>query len=216
MYKFKHCDINLCKFTRENGEKERKTAMKVQNLNSSSKKTKRLIKSVFAEMLSEKRELSKISVSELCARAEISRGAFYSHYDDIYGVAEDYENELIDMFFDNARLLSPSTVEQFIDTLFDYIRKNDENYKLLCCSNDFLFTAKKLAAIASNKFLELCYESPYLKNRDYLELEINVFLEGLMCEYVRYCRGYSVVRLDDLYAYTREWVARFSARRFEK
>lgn len=111
--------------------------MKVQNLNSSSKKTKKIIKSVFAEMLSEKRELSKISVSELCSRAEISRGAFYSHYDDIYGVAEDYENELIDMFFDNARLLSPSTVEQFVDSLFDYIRKNDENYKLLCCSNDF-------------------------------------------------------------------------------
>lgn len=188
--------------------------MKVQNLNRSSKKTKRLIKNVFAEMLSEKRELSKISVSELCARAEISRGAFYSHYDDIYGVAEDYENELIDLFFDNARLLSPSTVEQFIDTLFDYIRKNDENYKLLCCSNDFLFTAKKLTAIASNKFLELCYESPYLKDREYLELEINVFIEGLFCEYVRYCRGYSAVRLDDLYAYTREWVARFSARRF--
>ena len=188
--------------------------MKVQNLNSSSKKTKRLIKNVFAEMLSEKRELSKISVSELCARAEISRGAFYSHYDDIYGVAEDYENELIDLFFDNARLLSPSTVEQFIDTLFDYIRKNDENYKLLCCSNDFLFTAKKLTAIASNKFLELCYESPYLKNRENLELEINVFIEGLFCEYVRYCRGYSAVRLDDLYAYTREWVARFSSRRF--
>lgn len=188
--------------------------MKVQNLNSSSKKTKRLIKNVFAEMLSEKRELSKISVSELCARAEISRGAFYSHYDDIYGVAEDYENELIDLFFDNARLLSPSTVEQFIDTLFDYIRKNDENYKLLCCSNDFLFTAKKLTAIASNKFLELCYESPYLKNRENLELEINVFIEGLFCEYVRYCRGYSAVRLDDLYAYTREWVARFLSRRF--
>lgn len=188
--------------------------MKVQNLNSSSKKTKRLIKNVFAEMLSEKRELSKISVSELCARAEISRGAFYSHYDDIYGVAEDYENELIDLFFDNARLLSPSTVEQFIDTLFDYIRKNDENYKLLCCSNDFLFTAKKLTAIASNKFLELCYESPYLKNRENLELEINVFIEGVFCEYVRYCRGYSAVRLDDLYAYTREWVARFSSRRF--
>ena len=133
--------------------------MKVQNLNSSSKKTKKIIKSVFAEMLSEKRELSKISVSELCSRAEISRGAFYSHYDDIYGVAEDYENELIDMFFDNARLLSPSTVEQFVDSLFDYIRKNDDNYKLLCCSNDFLFTAKKLTAIASNKFLELCYNS---------------------------------------------------------
>lgn len=80
--------------------------MKAKNLNNSSKKTVRTIKNVFAEMLSEKKELGKISVSELCQRAEISRGAFYAHYDDIYGVAEDYENELIDVFFDNACLLT--------------------------------------------------------------------------------------------------------------
>ena len=187
--------------------------MKVQNLNSSSKKTKKIIKSVFAEMLSEKRELSKISVSELCSRAEISRGAFYSHYDDIYGVAEDYENELIDIFFDNSRLLSPTNIEQFIDSVFEYVRENNENYKLLCKSNDFLFTAKKLTAIASNKFLELCYSSPLLKDKRYLELEINIFVEGLLCEYVRYCRGYSAVQLDALCDYTRTWVKQFSARR---
>lgn len=82
--------------------------MKAKNLNNSSRKTNRLIKNVFAEMLSEYKEISRISVSELCARAEISRGTFYSHYDDIYGVAEDYENELIDHFFDNAKLLTPT------------------------------------------------------------------------------------------------------------
>ena len=78
--------------------------MKAQNLNNSSKKTRKLIKKVFAEMLSEKRELGKISVSELCARAEISRGTFYSHYDDIYGVAEDYENEIMGLFFSDSML----------------------------------------------------------------------------------------------------------------
>ena len=62
--------------------------MKVQNLNKSSQKTRKLIKSVFAEMLSEKRELGKITVSELLKRADINRGTFYSHYDDIYAVAE--------------------------------------------------------------------------------------------------------------------------------
>ena len=165
-------------------------------------------------MLAEKREVAKISVSELCARAEISRGAFYSHYDDIYAVAEDYENELIDMFFDNARLLSPTNVKQFLDTLFDYVRENDENYKLLCKSNESLFAAKKLTAIAANKFLELCNESPYLKDKDFLELEINVFIEGLLCEYVRYCRGFSAASFDELHAYTTTWVERFIARRF--
>lgn len=187
--------------------------MKAKNLNNSSRKTNRLIKNVFAEMLSEYKEISRISVSELCARAEISRGTFYSHYDDIYGVAEDYENELIDHFFDNAKLLTPTNVEQFIDIFFQYIRENDENYKLLCRSNEFLFTAKKLTTIATNKFLELCHHNALVKNKEYIDLDIAVFIDGILCEYVKYCRGLSAVKLDDLYAFTKQWLNDFAKRR---
>ncbi len=187
--------------------------MKSKNLNKSSRKTNRLIKNVFAEMLSEYKEISRISVSELCARAEISRGTFYSHYDDIYGVAEDYENELIDHFFDNAKLLTPTNVEQFIDIFFQYIRENDENYKLLCRSNEFIFTAKKLTTIATNKFLELCHHNALVKNKEYIDLDIAVFIDGILCEYVKYCRGLSAVKLDDLYAFTKQWLKDFAKRR---
>ena len=187
--------------------------MKAKNLNKSSRKTNRLIKNVFAEMLSEYKEISRISVSELCARADISRGTFYSHYDDIYGVAEDYENELIDHFFDNAKLLTPTNVEQFIDIFFQYIRENDENYKLLCRSNEFLFTAKKLTTIATNKFLELCHHNALVKNKEYIDLDIAVFIDGILCEYVKYCRGLSAVKLDDLYAFTKQWLNDFAKRR---
>lgn len=189
--------------------------MKAKNLNNSSKKTVKNIKKIFAEMLSEKKELGKISVSELCQRAEISRGTFYAHYDDIYGVAEDYENELIDVLFDNARLLTQKGPEQFVDTVFSYIRQNNENYKPLCRSNDLIFAAKKLTAIASAKFLELSYGDPRIRNRQYIELEINLFLDGLLCEYVRYCRDYTETTLDDLYGYTKYWLAGFIARRAE-
>lgn len=183
--------------------------MKVQNLNNSSRKTRRLIKKVFAEMLSEKKELGKIAVSELCKRADISRGSFYSHYDDIYGVAEDYENEMIDTFFDNARLLESQDIMHFIDSIFEFIRQNNENYRLLCRSNDFLFAAKKLTAIASGKLLELCLNDSRIKDKTHIALELEIFLEGLLCEYVKYCRGYSEITLDDLYAYTKYWVTNF-------
>ncbi len=183
--------------------------MKAKNLNNSSKKTKRLIKKVFAEMLSEKQNLSGISVSELCNRAELSRGAFYSHYDDIYGVAEEYENELIDAFFDKTRLIASQSIMQFIDSVFEYIRQNDENYRLLCKSNESIFAAKKLTKIVSKKLTELCRNDPRIKNDAYMELEIEIFLEGLFCEYMKYCRAYSPVTLDDLYAYTKFWVANF-------
>lgn len=164
-------------------------------------------------MLAKEKELGKISVSELCKRADISRGAFYSHYDDIYGVAEDYENEMIDTFFDNARLLESQDILHFIDSIFEFIRQNNENYRLLCKSNDFLFAAKKLAAIGSGKLLELSYNDSRIKDRTYIALDLQIFLEGLLCEYVKYCRGYSATSLDDLYEYTKYWAANFIAQR---
>ncbi len=190
--------------------------MKARNLNNSSKKTKRLIKRVFAEMLSEKQNLTNISVSELCNRAELSRGAFYSHYDDIYGVAEEYENELIDAFFDKTRLISSQSIMQFIDSIFEYIRQNDENYRLLCKSNESIFAAKKLTTIASKKLTELCRKDVRIKDDEYMDLEIQIFIEGLFCEYMKYCREYSEVTLDDLYAYTKFWVERFLSRRAQR
>ncbi len=189
--------------------------MKVKNLNRSSAKTKRLIKSVFAEMLSEYKEISRISVSELCERADISRSTFYSHYDDTYSIAQDYENELVDRFFSNAKLLEAASAEKFAEIFFQYIRENDENYKLLCRSNDFLFTAKKLTLIVTNKLFELCNHDERVKNKEYLALDIAVFVNGLLCEYVKYCRGLSDVRLDDLHAYTQWWIRLFLTRRLD-
>ncbi len=183
--------------------------MKVQNLNNSSRKTKKLIKKVFAEMLSEKKAPGKISVCELCTRADISRGTFYSHYDDIYGVAEDYENELIDAFFDSTRLFGSKDIMQFIDSIFEFIRQNDENYRLLCKSNDLFFATKKLMAVVTQKLLELCNNDIRIKKKDYIDIEILIFLEGILCEYVKLCRGYSKKSLDDLYDYTKFWVKNF-------
>lgn len=188
--------------------------MKAKNVNSASRKTRSTIKRVFAEMISEKKELNKITVSELCRRADISRGAFYTHYDDIYGVAQEYENEWISAFSESTRLASAENPEQFVDAFFEYIQQNAENYRLLCRSNDFLLSVKKMATIATGKFLELCYASHRLQDKQYIELEIRIFVEGLLCEYVRYCRGAVTPDPEELYAYTREWVRHFAERRF--
>ncbi len=190
--------------------------MKAQNLNKSSQKTRKLIKTVFAEMLSEKHELGKITVSELVKRADINRGTFYSHYDDIYAVAEDYENELVENFFSNAELIASTNAENFIDSFFAYVKQNDENYRMLCKSDDFLLMSRKLTHLAVNKLTELSREDKRIKNRDYLELEIEMFVIGLTLEYVKCCRGMSALSLSDLYDYTKYWLADFVKRRCEK
>ncbi len=190
--------------------------MKVKNMNNSSVKTRKLIKNTFIEMLSDKREINKISVSELVARADISRATFYAHFDDIYGVVEEFENELIDKFFTNAKLLTTNDYERFFAEFFAFIRENHENYKMMCRSNDFLFSAKKLSTLATNKFSELCNNDKTIVNREFLELEINIFVEGLLCEYIKYCRGLSSVSMDDLYAYAKMWYKNFLENRRTK
>lgn len=187
--------------------------MKARNMNNSSVKTKRLIKNTFIEMLSEKKEISKISVSDLTERCEISRATFYAHFDDIYGVVEEFETELIDEFFTNAKLLATDDYDKFFEALFAFLKKNDENYKMMCRTNDFLFSAKRLTTLGINKLLELINNDPNIKNRNFIELEISVFLEGLICEYVKYCRNLTSVTPNDLYAYSMEWYKKFMKER---
>ena len=47
------------------------------------KYTKKIIKDCFFELLSEK-DINKITVSELCNKADINRATFYRYYIDIY------------------------------------------------------------------------------------------------------------------------------------
>lgn len=186
-----------------------KKTVKVRNLNNSSVKTRRLIKNTFIQMLSEKREIGKISVSELVERAEISRATFYAHFDDIYGVVEEFEREIIDRFFTNAKLLATDDYEKFFDELFAFMKQNNDNYKMMCKSDDVLFSAKKLSELAVNKLMELIDNDPHIKNREFIELDISVFLEGLLCEYVKYCRGLTSIDPSELYAYAKSWYKKF-------
>ena len=195
-------------------EAKRRNIMKAKSINSSSKKTRESIKRVFAEMLSEKKEIGKISVSELCRRAEIHRGTFYSHYDDIYAVAEDFENELLKDFFDNNKLSSINDIDKFVDSFFDYIRKNEYYYRMLCKSNEIVFTANRLTLIAERKFYEVLNSDARIKDKEFLEMEINVFIEGFVCEYVKHCRGYGTHDLEYLYRFAKRWKDRIRKERF--
>ena len=179
--------------------------MKVQNANNSSLKTRKLIKDTFSEMLSEKKEINKITVSELTRRANISRATFYAHFDDIYAVAEEFKTELFDALFSNEELGSANDFEQFFEAIFSFMKRNSESYKILCRSDATLIYASKFIVLVCNKFMELVYNDKRVKDRDNIELEIRVFFEGCLFEYVKYCRGQSAFTLDDLHVFAKDW-----------
>lgn len=60
-------------------------------------KTRRVIRDTLFELMGEK-PLSKITISEICARAEINRKTFYRHYRAVGDVITELENEILNDF----------------------------------------------------------------------------------------------------------------------
>ena len=185
--------------------------MKVKVMNNSSRKTRKLIRSTFAEMLSEKGTIDKITVTELVKRANINRGTFYTHYDDVYSVAEDFETEMLEQF--DAASADIADLDAFVESLFDFIKENEPYYKMLCKSNEFIFAANKLVVTAANRMCELC-KTVFGDVDPNLEITLNIFVAGLTYEYVRYCRGLSDNDAERLYAYTKQWYKNFIAHEY--
>lgn len=55
--------------------------------------TRMLIRSAFTDLLRQK-PIQNITIKELCERAGINRGTFYSHYTDIYDLRSSIESEM--------------------------------------------------------------------------------------------------------------------------
>lgn len=180
-------------------------------MNNSSRKTRKLIRSTFAEMLSEKGTIDKITVTELVKRANINRGTFYTHYDDVYSVAEDFETEILEQF--DAASADIADLDAFVESFFDFIKENEPYYKMLCKSNEFIFAANKLVVTAANRMCELC-KTVFGDVDPNLEITLNIFVAGLTYEYVRYCRGLSDNDAERLYAYTKLWYKNFIAHEY--
>lgn len=181
--------------------------MKVQGLNSSSRKTRNLIKETFAELMNEKKELSKITVTELVKRADITRGTFYTHYDDIYDVANDYQLETIDLLVSDDNILyNKEDVLNYFSDIINCLKENEKTYKMFLSSTEPLLFLDKLKKLASQKIL-FALQNDDLQN-DYLELDVSFFINGVMTELLKYFRDESDYTLDELQENMIKWFNR--------
>lgn len=58
-------------------------------------RTRKLIKHTMIELMQEK-EVQNITVTDICNRAELNRGTFYTYYQDVYSLVSEIENEILD------------------------------------------------------------------------------------------------------------------------
>lgn len=91
-----------------------------------------IIRAVFEIIQLERRPLGKITVREVCEKAEINRSTFYAHYQDVFDVVEKVEKNMAKMH--HARLqdvfLAGGGFREAIESMLEFVREYREFYSL--------------------------------------------------------------------------------------
>lgn len=87
--------------------------------------TRHIIQDVFLELLKEK-PISKITVKEICEKAEINRGTFYKHYADVYELMEKLEASALKEFQKLLSSTDKNGTMPVLVTLLNTLKKHRE------------------------------------------------------------------------------------------
>lgn len=96
------------------------------------KRTEELIRGTFFEMLAEM-PAYKITVAELCRRANINRGTFYLHYQDCYDLIEALSAEIADRFepYVAAICRDRATLRESVMTMLPILVEDKDSLRLI-------------------------------------------------------------------------------------
>ncbi len=133
-------------------------------------KSKQKIYKAFME-IREKKELRRITVKEICEKAEINKSTFYEHYDDIFDLSDKIESAAVASVISNIQpkdciITNPATS---VAQLFNALLAEDD-LKIIFGGESYPHLVNKL----SESFKNIIFEKyPNLKNNT----EFNILID---------------------------------------
>jgi AcrR family transcriptional regulator len=119
--------------------------------------TKMVLKESFVRLLGEK-DISEITIKEICDGADINRATFYAHYSNQYDLLRKIEDELFENI--SARLSGKTymageenTIEM-VERIFAYIKENAPLCKLFISERGDLDFQKKIMMLVYDKNIQ--------------------------------------------------------------
>lgn len=96
--------------------------------------SKMLLKNALLDLLNETGNVSKISVRELCERAELNRSTFYAHYSEPKDLLAELEDEILSAtnnYIMNIGKENHIGAHRFLCAFLEYIQQNDKQLRTL-------------------------------------------------------------------------------------
>lgn len=166
----------------------------------SSIRSKKLIRRAMIELLAEK-ELSKITVVDIIRRADLSRNTFYAHYQDVFAVLEEVENDFLSEM--NRYLDEAIQKQEFTDPLpllqkFQrFVENHVENNRLLLANQNAAAFCEKIKRVFIARVMENLPTAQVKDTEGFL-----IFLEcvagGFVSLYQKSLNGESTLSLEEI------------------
>lgn len=101
--------------------------------------TRMLIRQAYMKLLSEK-QTGRITVKEICERAEINRSTFYLHYNEPNDILMELEDETISALREALSTISSfesgsDNARNYLMSFLRYVRKNEDMFRTLLIEN---------------------------------------------------------------------------------
>ncbi len=133
------------------------------------KYTKMVLKQSFINLL-EKKNISQITIKEICEDADINRATFYSHYNDQYDLLRRIEDELLDNVRAHLSQMDRSSNREdavaTTEKIFEYINENAKLCKLLLSEKGDINFQKKIMTLVYDKIITEITENSKISKGD--------------------------------------------------
>lgn len=118
------------------------------------KYTKMVLKESFISLLTQK-DISRITIKEICEGADINRATFYAHYSDQYDLMRQMENELLEnlglYLSEYIQNQAQASMVEMVEKIFEYIKENAQLCRLLLGERGDLDIQKRIMMLAYDK-----------------------------------------------------------------
>ncbi|MFZ7134311.1 MAG: TetR/AcrR family transcriptional regulator [Eubacteriales bacterium] len=132
------------------------------------KYTKMVLKESFINLM-ERKDISQITIKEICKDADINRATFYAHYSDLYDLLRKIQNEMLDNIkthlaeFDQKNYKINAVM--LAEKIFEYLKENARLCKLLLSERgDFGFQKEIMMLVYDIIIAELTDNSKITKD----------------------------------------------------
>lgn len=157
-------------------------------------RSKKMLKDALIDLLSTGIKFEDITITMLIAKADVNRGTFYNHYNNIMDIANEIKDELLNRLYESLEqsLKTTRTIENLFEGITKFLKENEEVYKKLApIVPKQIYDGMKKQAIHELKSLARCTTKEEL-------LRIQFLANSVAGTYIDYFENRISFTLDEL------------------